>query len=443
MTKYTEENSTIAKPAREKRPILPVIITILLVAVLGIQFFLLYTNIKVNGYVAEQQRKEAEELQQESTYQEDGYKVGDEYEIKSTKDISDAYISGDDSVLSDEDKDTLQMAKKVVDEVITDGMSNYEKEEAIYRWMVKNIGQGASTTVSLPGQGGGDQYTPHGVLSGNGAVCVGYATTFRLFMNMLGMDCHIVHNEYHSWDLVQLDDGEWYHTDVYSDATGGNSEPTYYNFNMTDASARNGHDWDGSALPEAKGVKYTAANQKKKDLGSLSDVPADLKQGFDDGQRVFFYQFDKVTEDDYPVADYIVSQIQSAFTAMGSEAYISGSWFENEDESRGYILGLNVSVYDSSMSEGAQSLSEDRQQELTDAINAAFGTEIGTDPYAYDYGMEGDTYDETTYTIEDEKGTVTKDGQEITTDYIPDEQINKAEGKSADDYHYYADEDGE
>ena len=443
MTKYTEENSAIAKPAREKRPILPVIITILLVAVLGIQFFLLYTNIKVNGYVAEQQRKEAEELQQESTYQEDGYKVGDEYEIKSTKDISDAYISGDDSALSDEDKDTLQMAKKVVDEVITDGMSNYEKEEAIYRWMVKNIGQGASTTVSLPGQGGGDQYTPHGVLSGNGAVCVGYATTFRLFMNMLGMDCHIVHNEYHSWDLVQLDDGEWYHTDVYSDATEGSSEPSYYNFNMTDSSARNGHDWDGSALPEAKGVKYTAANQKKKDIKALVDVPADLKQGFDAGERVFFYQFDKVTEDDYPVADYIVSQLQSAFSASGSEAYISGSWFENEDESRGYILGLNVSVYDSSMSEGAQSLSEDRQQELTDAINAAFGTEIGTDPYAYDYGMEGDTYDETTYTVEDEMGTVKKDGQEITTDYIPEEQITEADGEIADDYHYYADEDGE
>ena len=26
-------------------------------------------------------------------------------------------------------------------------------------------------------------------------------------MNMLGMDCRIVHNEYHSWNLVRLDDG--------------------------------------------------------------------------------------------------------------------------------------------------------------------------------------------------------------------------------------------
>ena len=25
-------------------------------------------------------------------------------------------------------------------------------------------------------------------------------------MQMLGLECHIVHNEYHSWDLVKLDD---------------------------------------------------------------------------------------------------------------------------------------------------------------------------------------------------------------------------------------------
>ena len=444
MVKYTEENTSKVKPVtqKEKKPILPIIITVLLVCSLGIQGYLLTENMKVTAYVADQQRKEAEALEQENTYQEDGFKVGEQYEIKSTKAISDAYISGDDSALSAEDKKTLDMAKKVIDEVIKDNMSNYEKEEAIYKWMVKNIGQGASTTVTLPGHAGGDQYTPNGVLSGNGAVCVGYATTFRMFMNMLGMDCHIVHNDYHSWDLVQLDDGEWYHTDVYSDANSGAKEPSFRNFNMDDSAASIGHDWDQSALPEAKGIKYTAANQKKKDLKKLEDVPAKLKKGFDDGQRVFFYQFDKVTESDYPVADYIVSQLQSALSASGTEAYISGSWYLNEEEKRGYILGLFVETYDGTgMSEKAQTLSEERQQALTDAINKAFGTEIGIDPYAYGgYGEEG-------MSVEGDKSQMMGDAPEAgyDTEYLPSEQITET-GKSepvADDYHEYADEDGE
>ncbi len=424
---------------------MPVIITILLVCSLGIQGYLLTENMKVTAYVADQQRKEAEALEQENTYQEDGFKVGEQYEIRSTKAISDAYISGDESQLSTEDKETLQMAKKVLDEVIKDGMSNYEKEEAVYKWMVKNIGQGASTTVTLPTQAGGDQFTPHGVLSGSGAVCVGYATTFRLFMNMMGMDCHIVHNDYHSWDLVQLDDGEWYHTDVYSDANAGAKEPSYRNFNMNDSSAQVGHDWDQSALPEAKGLKYTAANQKKKDLKKIEDVPADLKKGFDEGKRVFYYQFDKVTEKDYPVADYIVSQLQSALSATGTDGYVSGSWYFNEDEARGYILGLVVETYDQAgMSEAAQELSEDRRQALTDAINAAFGTEIGIDPYSYGTYDEGMGDGEMAYGGDMGDAPESYDKNVDSTDYLPSETITQTgEGGEVTESTYYTDEDGE
>lgn len=438
MENNTEQDNIIEeqKPKKERRPILPVILAIMLAGSLGIQGYLVYSNMQLTAYVADQQKKEADALEQQNTYQEDGYKVGEQYEIKSTTAISDAYKSGDDSKLSDEDKETLKMAKKVVDEVIKDGMTNYEKEEAIYKWMVKNIGQGASTTVTLPTQTGGDQYTPHGVLSGNGAVCVGYATTFRLFMNMLGMDCHIVHNEYHSWDLVQLDDGEWYHTDVYSDASAGVKEPSFRNFNMNDSAALLGHDWDQSALPEAKGVKYTAANQKKKDMKKIEDVPADIKKGLDEGRKVFFYQFDKVTEKDYPVADYIVSQLQSAISSSGTDGYVSGSWYLNEDEARGYILGIYVETYDgASMSEAASELSEEKRKALTDAINQAFGTEIAIDPNDYGYTEEG---------MMDEGMSGDSDMKGDPEEYLASEQITttKTGGDGVTEC-FYAEEDGQ
>ena len=200
-----------------------------LIASLGLNVYqAAVQNRKVSEYIDHELERQAEAAKQENQYMEDGYKVGGEYEIRSTAHISDAYISGDHSRLSQEDRDTLRMAEEVLEQVIEDGMDGYEKEEAVYKWMVENIGHGSRSVISRPGMSH-SAFTPHDVLSSRAAVCVGYATTFRLFMNMLGMDCHIVHNEYHSWDLVQLE-GDWYHVDVYIDSHG----VLYGNFNMTD-----------------------------------------------------------------------------------------------------------------------------------------------------------------------------------------------------------------
>ncbi|MBQ1406453.1 MAG: hypothetical protein IIZ00_09625, partial [Oscillospiraceae bacterium] len=54
---------------------------------------------------------------------EDDVVIAGEYTIRSTKQISDAYLSGDTAALSDRDKETLDLAKNVLEKVITDGMS--------------------------------------------------------------------------------------------------------------------------------------------------------------------------------------------------------------------------------------------------------------------------------------------------------------------------------
>ena len=97
---------------------------------------------KVNSFIAYQMEKDAEEQKQENEYIEDGFKVGGNYEIKSTTHISDAYKNGDPSALSAEDKETYDLASDVIAQVIKEGMSDYEKEVAIYDWMFDNIGQG-------------------------------------------------------------------------------------------------------------------------------------------------------------------------------------------------------------------------------------------------------------------------------------------------------------
>ncbi len=357
-----------------------------LVASLGLNIYqAVVPNQKSSDFIDYILERIAEEEEKENEYIEDGYKVGGEYEIRSTTHISDAYKSGDDSQLSKEDKDTLKMAKDVLDEVIEDGMNDYEKEEAVYKWLVANIGHGRGGVISRPGMDR-SAFTPYGVLTSRSAVCVGYATTFRLFMNMLGMDCHIVHNDYHSWDLVQLD-GDWYHVDVYSDSHG----VLYGNFNMTDEVARNGHNWDESALPEAKSVKYSPAVQNAVEVDGIMGVPAAMKDALDGKSNTLFYKFKKpLTEEEMKTADFLVNILDSVLSGgmleEGDSYYFRASWYPSDREDD-YILGLLLESRNSEEETGID-MDSPEAKEIIKLVAEAFGLDpamLGGDPEDGDY----------------------------------------------------------
>ncbi len=328
-------------------------------------------NKKVNKFIDDQLERQAKEAEKENTYQEDGYMIGDQYEIRSTAHISDAYKSGNDAGLEDEDKETLQMASDVLKEIIKKDMNSYEKELAVYDWMYKNIGQGRGSVVTLPGSRG-SAFTPHDVLSGQSSVCVGYATTFRLFMNMLDMDCHIVHNEYHSWDMVQLDDNEWYQVDIYTDVSG---KCEYQNFNMTDKIARSSHDWDDSALPEAKGLKYSYAVQNSKELKNIYAVPAKIKKCLDKKKSSAYFKFEKpLKREELPIADLLLNQMNTAMMSLpGFENHsMSGMWYQDEQDQ--YILAVFIQNYAESDVSGFDETSPEGKK-LIKAVAEAFGTD--------------------------------------------------------------------
>ena len=330
-------------------------------------------NEKVSKFIDDERARQAEEAAQESTYQEDGYKVMDKYEIRSTTQISDAYLNNDPSGLSDEDKETYDMAKAVLDEIITDGMSDYEKELAIYDWMVDNIGQGSGHIISMPGQNS-ESFTPRDVLLNHNAVCVGYATTFRLLANMEGMEVHIVHNDYHSWDMVKLDDGEWYQLDIYSDVNGSK----YRNFNMTDEQARNGHEWDDSALPEAKGTKYSYAVQSAVEVKDLFEIPAKVRDIIKPGKSgSLFYKFPKkLTDKDLSLADQMIQIMQQAMYSVegGDNKDLSASWVD--DGEGGYVLAIYVSDYSGNSGSSIGDADPKKVTEMTNKINELFGSQV-------------------------------------------------------------------
>lgn len=308
----------------------------------------------------------------EDVAQENDVTIGGEYVIKATTQISDAYKSGNTSNLSDKDKETLSMAKSVLDEIIADGMSDYEKELAVYKWMTTNIGFDSDSMTVIPEDESKPVDNPNGVLKNHEAVCVGYATTFRLFMQMLGIDCMVVHDSYlsHSWDLVKLD-GQWYHTDIYSDV--GSGEGNFSHFNLNDETMMNQQEWNLDFFPAADGYKYNYAYVNRTQCKDVYTIPEQVRAAINEQQGVVSFDFgDEISVDIYNIADTIMNQIENAVVSGGDYGIgLSWSWLDADGDN---IFCVYIS-YEKNTDDPTvdPDVTEETQQKIDDAVNKAFG----------------------------------------------------------------------
>ncbi len=249
--------------------------------------------------------------------QENGVTIAGQYEIKPTEIISDAYKSGDSSKLDKKQKETLKMASEVLSEIITDGMSDFEKETAVYDWMTSSLQNDTGMLVVVPTTQQ-DCENPYGVLKYHNAVCVGYATTFRLFMQMLDIDCMVVHNNdlYHSWDLVNIDDN-WYHVDIYSDAGMGG----YQHFNLNDDMMLAQQNWDTSYFPAADSLELNKYYMSRIAIDDIYDVPAKMREEIDKKSSFVCFEFTKeLSNEDMAVVQSFMNVLSNC---------LSNSYVEN------------------------------------------------------------------------------------------------------------------
>ena len=313
---------------------------------------------------------------------EDDIAIGGEYWIRSTKAISDAYLSSDSSALSEKDKETLEMASAVLDEIITDSMSDYEKEQAVFLWMHDNIGFDQDVTVLVRDDVSTDN--PHGVLSGRSAVCVGYATTFRLFMQMLDIPCRVVHDTslVHSWDLVQID-GHWYHVDLYS--AQNEKEPLQY-LNRSDAMQMAlGSDWDTAFYPAADSLERCYVYQSAEKCADVYTIPAVLKKAIEE-HSPFLSLILPSDDHTQELAEELLYTLE--LSLMGSEEYqmisLMHAAVPTDD---GLFVYIKVDDYSETESDDDDpSLSYEEQERIDKAIRDAFGelTDIAYD-FEYDF----------------------------------------------------------
>jgi hypothetical protein len=292
---------------------------------------------------------------------EDDVTIAGSYTIKSTLNISDAYRSGDASKLDDADKETLDMATAVIDEIITDDMSDFEKEKAVYDWLTAKLEANTGILTVVPTRNG-ENDNPHDVLKYRSAVCVGYATTFRLFMQMLGIECKVIHSSdlTHSWNLVKLDD-EWYHTDCYMD----NESSNYQNFNMDDNRCAQGHDWTKEYFPAATGKKYNYIFSICDELESIYSIPEWLVNAIDNDENVISCTFkEEINEQNENDAQYMVEQLMNELDT-GDTYSLSYDWMLNEKGQ--YVLCFYINYYN----EGSTEVDDETAEKVSEAISAA------------------------------------------------------------------------
>ncbi len=331
----------------------------------------------LDSYIDKTEERYAEELKKEDDFIEDGAVIGGTYTIRSTTAISDAYKADNPSSLGEEDKKTYDLAKKILERETKGCSSLYEKEKKIYEWICNNIKHNdGSSTRALRGSEVYPLDTPYGVLSGGYAVCVGYATTFRLFMNMLGADCHIPHNEGHSWDEVQLDDGEWYFVDIYSST--GSGSINYQYFNMDEMAAEDLTDPTCySHLPAAKGRKYLYPVQIGEKIKDMYEIPKRVKDALDKNKSCVSMIFEKApTEDESNIINAITGVIDSHISMENTDnSYTSLSycWYRDEEDHLIYAVYITKNEYGENIDTDAPEV-----KKLKKIIDKLFGESVDT-----------------------------------------------------------------
>ena len=381
MTEQLVSPETPTPPKSRAGLLLPILVAAVLIVALVSCFFSVRTSRDVR------QVMETQGISADGQTREDDVAIMGEYYIRSTLPISDAYKSGDDSKLDSKEKETLEMASAVLDEIITEDMTDYEKELAVYEWMTTSLQYDTGVLQVIPNTQA-DCDNPYGVLKYHNAVCVGYATTFRLFMQMLDLPCMVVHNteKYHSWDLIQLD-GDWYHVDIYSDQNSGN----YANFNMNDEMCSQGHDWDREFYPAAEGTKYNYAIQNAVPVEDIYTVPALVREALDDETGNLFLSFDPIDEAHAQIVETMMDGIRSCMEEGDDYSSMWMNWTWLHVTGNQYVLAVYMESYDDDSNDF--DISDEDRAKIDEAIAESFGTTPDWDDVDYESSRdEGDAY---------------------------------------------------
>lgn len=128
-------------------------------------------------------------------------------------------------VIAEKQQEIQTEVTRVVDEIITEDMSELEKELAINQYLcdtaeydMEALENAEENNFVQVDEAFNDSFTPYGVLLNKTGVCSSYAGAFKLLAQEAGLECIVVTGYLdgdlpHAWNKVKID-GEWQIVDV-------------------------------------------------------------------------------------------------------------------------------------------------------------------------------------------------------------------------------------
>lgn len=134
-------------------------------------------------------------------------------------------------------------AKEIIASMITEDMSDLEKEMAIYRYIINTMEYDERERLEKP-----PGY--YGICEHYG-VCKDYADAITILGRLAGLDILTVSSDTHSWNMINLD-GKYYHLDALWDEPGDTGSFTYFNKSTRYMSEAGQHTYDLKRFPYAE-----------------------------------------------------------------------------------------------------------------------------------------------------------------------------------------------
>lgn len=125
---------------------------------------------------------------------------------------------------AEQDKEFDTAVKKVLAQLRVDGMSDYEKVRAIYKYICSNV---TYDEAHLNDDGYTLKYTGYAALKNHTAVCAGVADLFYYMANTAGLEARVVTSSTHAWNFVKLG-GKCYYLDATWDLGKGETEYQFF-----------------------------------------------------------------------------------------------------------------------------------------------------------------------------------------------------------------------
>ncbi|MBQ8941774.1 MAG: hypothetical protein IJ062_08045 [Firmicutes bacterium] len=200
-------------------------------------------------------------------------------------------------LLNEEQQHIVTSLGFIRDSVISDDMTDYEKELALHDYIVKNYSYDVEAAKAAEISDTATGIIPF--LLNKKGVCEAYANTFMALCSLSGIECHIVTGKLdgvnHAWNVVKID-GEYYNVDVTSDDPVPDEPQHVYRsyFNITDVQLNRSHIPDDNTYicSSEKYNYFTYNNLVVNDFDSLKSV---INDHISHGESVIAFRCDNYT----------------------------------------------------------------------------------------------------------------------------------------------------